>query len=351
MDILLIIALSMLTPFYFNVSNIDYKTSFGVSVSENDPEKKINSFKPETILYGNRTDTEVSSSNFDGPYSITYDMMLIYKVNLDFFNKRFWVGTRASWQPLQESISITYINPISPEIRPKTFQYYYNENPAFGMFVQFDILKPNPNFVVFPLSMSPYVGFNLLKVAYMGSGDYEQALQYTNTAKLFYGVSFASYSGWEVTFEGTYYKMDFVKVDSAIQDTSIYVNKYKLGIVYTFQSDIESKRLKKDMIYDDVIRILNPQIDQLIEEERMSSEELAKQEKERIKQEKEEEKRLKKEELEKAKIEEEQKKLAEQQAQRNQLNNRIQNSRSSSSSSQVDVGSSRLEEETSGWQF
>ncbi|MFL1780541.1 hypothetical protein ABSA28_00231 [Candidatus Hepatincolaceae symbiont of Richtersius coronifer] len=265
MDYFIIAVLSMLTPFFMSEADIKYTPSVGIFISDN---SIVNSFEATPF---NRTDTSsrIISTTFAGNYNIVYDIILDYKVNL--WNNKLWVAPRFSYNPLSEIFNINFQSPFS--LRPTSRSVTYNENPAYGISFGYDFLSYNPAARIKP-SLGLYGGISFLRVGYTSEVE---AVKYDSTYKYYAGFRSELDRNWTFMLEYSRYSLDVVALRNFSQDATLTISKVKIGLAYSIRDQVTVTREAKDEVYKEVIKALDPNIEDKIiaENERLRQQRVA----------------------------------------------------------------------------
>lgn len=254
MDYLIVLFLSVLSPVALHLSNVDYTTEWGISFS--DP-VDLNSQKASAIDTGNsNTSFSVLNEEYFGTYGIVYEMFLDYKF---YVSDNTWLALRSAYSPLREGSSVTLQPSLS--LNPATVAYFYKEHPSFGLLVGYDV----------GLGFSPYIGASFSHIGYANYGNFELEEQFDSTFTYLAGIRYKLDNNWSALAEVSAYNMDMRYIENQGYDISMRVIKYKFGVVYSFAKPKDIRERNKEEQYKDIIRSLDPTIDDKIQEENLKS--------------------------------------------------------------------------------
>ncbi|UQY80755.1 enoyl-CoA hydratase [Candidatus Hepatincola sp. Av] len=248
MDYLIVLFLTVLSPVTLHLSNVDYTTEWGISFS--DP-VHLNSQKSYAL---DNPDNPFSTLNeeYFGTYGIVYEMFIDYKF---YVSEHTWLALRSAYSPLREGSQVTVQASLSPN--PATVAYFYKEHPSFGLLAGYDI----------GLGFSPYIGASFSHIGYANYGNFELEEQFDSTFTYLAGIRYKIDYNWSALAEVSGYKMDMRYIEGQNYDIAMRVIKYKFGVVYSFAKPKDVRERNKDEQYKDIIRSLDPAIDDKIQEE------------------------------------------------------------------------------------
>ena len=248
MDYLIVLFLTVLSPVTLHLSNVDYTTEWGISFS--DP-VHLNSQKASAL---DNPDNPFSTLNeeYFGTYGIVYEMFIDYKF---YVSDHTWLALRSAYSPLREGSQVTVQASLSPN--PATVAYFYKEHPSFGLLAGYDI----------GLGFSPYIGASFSHIGYANYGNFELEEQFDSTLTYLAGLRYKIDYNWSALAEVSGYKMDMRYIEGQGYDIAMRVIKYKFGVVYSFAKPKDVRERNKDEQYKDIIRSLDPAIDDKIQEE------------------------------------------------------------------------------------
>lgn len=248
MDYLIVLFLTVLSPVTLHLSNVDYTTEWGISFS--DP-VHLNSQKASAL--DNPTNPfDVLNEEYFGTYGIVYEMFIDYKF---YVSDHTWLALRSAYSPLREGSQVTVQASLSPN--PSTIAYFYKEHPSFGLLAGYDI----------GLGFSPYIGASFSHIGYANYGNFELEEQFDSTLTYLAGLRYKLDNNWSALAEVSGYKMDMRYIEGQGYDIAMRVIKYKFGVVYSFVKPQAVREQNKEEQYKDIIRSLDPTIDDKIQED------------------------------------------------------------------------------------
>ncbi len=277
MDFLYIIILYILTPYVFDATNVKYNQNIGIFIND---EVDTTFWRAEPIKTNSEYDLIVSGKpSYGGYYGWLYEAFSEYTV---YTSERMWFSARVSWTPLRQGVNIT-VKAADVE-NSKPTQVIYNENPAFGIIMGYDVIKYNKARKI-PASFSPYFGASALKISYSTVDLFQTKNNFDTALKYHLGFNMQLDSNWSFLTESSFYRLSVRDLDGLAQNVMITPFKIKFGIAYNFRDPELVRKLNKDETYTNIIKSIDVQLDDKIEEKENLINKKKLQEKEKAKQE------------------------------------------------------------------
>ncbi|MDR0483905.1 MAG: hypothetical protein LBH40_01310 [Alphaproteobacteria bacterium] len=279
MDYLVIIFLSLLTPFSLSLSDIDYNTGFGVKISDSTSDSIIsNRISAKPIKTGTRSDNEVVSAEHYGPYGILYDLSIEYQVypfvHKDSYLQNFWIAPKFSYEPLRDS-ALVLIKP-STSNRTKAISIMFNQHPSFGFNIGYDAYHFDKGGEI----LSPYFGMQFMRVGYEGESNFDMQELFDSSIQYNLGLNYKMDENWAANIEMSTTFVDIRASEGLDQDMTLKITRVKFGVIYYLANSIDKQKENKDNTYIGILKSIDPNFKNRVKEKRRLEEE-AKKEKDR----------------------------------------------------------------------
>ncbi|MCL2567458.1 MAG: hypothetical protein FWE18_05130 [Alphaproteobacteria bacterium] len=265
MDYLVVVFLSMLTPFTLSLSDIDYNTGFGVKISNSTNENSFsNKISASSITIGSRSDSDVVSTQHYGPYGVFYDLSVeyqlypfMYKTN---FLQNFWVAPKASYEPLRDS-ALVILKPRNSN-RTKAIPIMFNQHPSFGFNLGYDTYQFKKGGEI----ISPYFGMQFMRVGYEGESNFDMQESFDSAIQYTIGLSYKMDSNWAAVAEMSTVSVDLRAVEGQDQDLVATIRRMKFGVVYYLSDRIVANKENKDTTYIGILKSIDPNFKNRVKE-------------------------------------------------------------------------------------
>ncbi|MDR2007620.1 MAG: hypothetical protein LBQ34_01440 [Alphaproteobacteria bacterium] len=267
MDYLVVIFLSLLTPFSLTLSDVDYSTGLGVKVSNSTNENSFsNKVNAVSITTGSRSDSDVVSVKHFGPYGVHYDLSVeyqvypfMYKAN---FLQNFWVAPKASYEPLRDS-AMVILQPRN-STRTKAIPIMFNQHPSFGFNLGYDAYQFKKGGEI----ISPYFGMQFMRVGYEGDANFDMQESFDSSIQYVVGLSYKMDSNWAAVAEMSTLYVDLRAVEGQDQDMTAQITRMKFGVVYYLNNSIAKTKENKDATYIGILKSIDPNFKNRVNESR-----------------------------------------------------------------------------------
>ncbi len=299
MDYIVVILLSLLTPFTLSMSDVEYNTGFGVKLSNNTSSNIFsNKLTGSSINLGDKSDSKVLKVQHFGPYGVYYDLSVEYKIypffdKSNFFNNM-WIAPKFSYEPLMESALFT-VKPDS-STKNKTIALMVTQHPSFGFNIGYDLYQFKSGGEI----ISPYFGFQFMKIGYHGEANYDMQEILSNSIKYTLGLAYNMDQNWTLNAEFSTVSIAAIGAEGLGQDLNLRINRVKFGVTYYLDDSIAKQKENKDDTYINILKSIDPNF-----KEKVINQKNKNKEEERIKKQQEEEKIKEERQQKKEKIKEE----------------------------------------------
>lgn len=257
MDFLIIIILSVLTPYSLNKLDIDYTTEAGVFYATNDKTGFMGTEYSTDIV---KTGTSLDVLDITPVYkylntSVNFEMHTDVKIPIALDNQ-LWIAGRFAYNPSRDALTIRFIR-SDGRGRPLPRSLIFNENPSIGGVIGYNLKKYTPNsFNLLKSGVAVYAGSSVLRLDYADAASYE-AEKVTNTAvKMYAGASLQLSHNSQVDVQYTYLTSQIRGLPSLEQIIDLNVTRVNVGFTYIFNDERLRRKANKDRTYKNIFELL-----------------------------------------------------------------------------------------------